>query len=120
MWCFQPTSHSLEEGKGLEMELKILHAYMMKPKKKKKKKSLRYGVLGASRVGCGRRGGAGTVSVEAMHRSPHSLPFRSLLSGCSAVSFIMPFNKLVNVFSQVLSAILENNQIQRGGVLENI
>ena len=102
------------------MELKILHAYMMKPKKKKKKKSLRYGVLGASSVGCGRRGGAGTVSVEAMPRFPHSLPFRSLPSGCSAVSFIMPFNKLVNVFSQVLSAILENNQIQRGGVLENI
>ena len=37
VWRFQPTSHSLEEGKGLEMELKILHAYMMKPKKKKKK-----------------------------------------------------------------------------------
>lgn len=53
------------------MELKIHHAYMMKPKKKK---SPKYGVLGASSVGCGTRGGAGRVSVEALHPFPRSLP----------------------------------------------
>ena len=116
---FQPTSHSLEERAGLEMELMIHHAYMMKPQKTNKQKSPKCGVLGASSVGCGIRGRAGRMSVEVLHPFPHSLLFRSLPSGRSTVSFIMPFNKLGNVFSRVLSVVLANNQIQRGGVLEN-
>lgn len=93
----------------------IHHAYMMKPEEKIPGE---YGVLGASSVGCGTRGGAGRVRVEALHPFPF-FALRSLPSGCSTVSFIMPFNKLVNVFFRVLSAVLANNQIQKGSVLEN-
>lgn len=60
--------------------------------------------------------GALTESLEALSPFPHTLPYVSLPSGCSSISFIIFFyNKLVNIFPGVLWAILVNYGTQGEG-----
>lgn len=110
-WNFQPHSHFPERGEELEMEL-IDQAYVRKPPKIPK-------VLGSERFkvsGTSTQGGWGTPT-QRRQKFLYSGPSQtsSSSSGCSSVSFVIFFNKLVNVhqFSTVFCEPLQQiNQIQ--------
>ena len=75
------------------MDLMTGHAYMTKPPSKPQK----YGFRGLVNTWRCWESGVLQESMEALKPFPHTLPCTFLPSGCSSISFIISFNKLVNI-----------------------
>lgn len=87
---FQPVLHSLEKGEGLQMESVMEHAYVTKPPHKHEKVGVRRASGLANIWRCGELGSY-REGTEASCPFPPTLPYSSLQSGYSSVSFITSF-----------------------------